>query len=140
MRKPPEQVGHRVAPRAFTLLESVLALAILAMVMVVCLQLRAQMGEVGRRVRVTAARDNAAEALFQSLVNGLLGEPRADSESGLLFWEGEQNGVPYKVVRKFDRRPNPVAGKVAFDAAAQVGVFRYEVTLGSIRTEFTWHR
>ncbi|MFM9958157.1 MAG: prepilin-type N-terminal cleavage/methylation domain-containing protein [Phycisphaerales bacterium] len=126
--------------RGFTLLESVLALAILTAVIVVCLQLRAQIGMVGRQVQRSALRDNAAEALFQSLVNGLLGTPQTDRDTGLLVWEGTQNGAFYRVTRASVSRPNPLAGQVSYDVAAQVSVFRYEVKLGSELTEFLWHR
>lgn len=126
--------------RAFTLLEAVLALAILTAVIVVCLQLRAQVGMVGRQVERISARDNASEALFQSLVNGLLGPATESRENGVLVWEGVQNGAKYKVMREPSRVPNPVVGQVAFDVPATLNVYRYEITLGTAKSEFIWHR
>lgn len=126
--------------RGFTLLEGVLALAILVAVIIVCLQLRAQIGMVGRQVQKVAARDNATEALFQCLVNGLLHRPTTDPESGAFIWEGEQNGTPFRIVRKPVSVPNPLIGQVNFDVAATVGAYRYDITLGTTKTEFVWHR
>lgn len=126
--------------RGFTLLEGVLALAILVAVIVVCLQLRAQVGMVGRRVQKAAARDNATEALFQSLVNGLLPRPTADPESGAFIWEGEQNAIPFRIVRTPTNVPNPLIGQVTFDVAATIAAYKYDVTLGTTKSEFVWHR
>jgi type II secretory pathway pseudopilin PulG len=126
--------------RAFTLLEAVLALAMLTAVIIVCLQMRAQVGMVGRQVERIAARDNAAEALFQSLVNGLLGAPVDSEKPGAMMWEGVQNGEKYKVVRTATRVPNPVVGQVDFDVPATLTAYRYEITLGNTTSEFIWHR
>lgn len=126
--------------RGFTLLEAVLALAMLTAVIVVCLQLRAQVGMVGRQVEKVAARDNAAEALFQSLVNGLLGAPVDSARPGAIMWEGVQNGAKYTVVRTVTHVPNPVVGQVDFDVPATLAAYRYEVTLGTTTSEFVWHR
>lgn len=126
--------------RAFTLLEAVLALAMLTAVIVVCLQLRAQVGVVGRQVERISARDNASEAIFQSLVNGLLGPPTETRENGVLVWEGEQNGAKYRIIRTMTRVPNPVVGQVAFDVPATLTAYKYEITFGTAKSEFIWHR
>lgn len=137
-----QATGHqwRGPRRAFTLLEAVLALAMLTAVIIVCLQLRAQVGMVGRQVERISGKDNASEALFQSLVNGLLGPPTESRENGVLVWEGEQNGARYHITRTLTRVPNPVVGQVAFDVPATLAAYKYEITFGTIKSEFIWHR
>lgn len=124
----------------FTLLEAVLALVILSVVSVACLQLRGQMGLVGAQAQRRAAQDNRADALFTCLTSGMLTEPTADPVTGALVWSGEHLGTPYTIRRGMKAVPNPAAGQVNYPVASTVSVVRYEVTLGGTVTEFLWHR
>lgn len=132
-----------IAPRrrrAFTLLESLLALIILASIIAACLQLRSHSNLVAAKAEQRTLAANRTEALFQCVINGLLGAPETTEESAETVWRGTQGGVPYTVVRTFAAQPNPARGQVAYPVAESIALFRYRVTLGQTTSEFLWHR
>lgn len=100
------------AALAFTLLEAMIALIVLAGVASACLQLRAQ----ALRGRAAAAEATSREAALQDLLDsaiaGFLGDPAQrpdeDDETPRTVWTGELHGQPYEVVREVVQRTNPV--------------------------------
>ena len=126
--------------RGFTLLEAVLALAILAGAMVACLQVRAQMLLGAERLREVQRADRAEEALFQMLVNQTLESPRVDEEHGILVWEGEYLGRAYRIERLVMSVANPMRGTVSYEVAREVRVYRYVMTYAGRESEIVWHR
>lgn len=112
------------AALAFTLLEAMIALIVLAGVASASLQLRAQ----ALRGRAAAAEATAREAALQDLLNqavaGFLGEPAQrpeDRDAPILrtVWIGQLHGEPYEVVREVAQRPNPVPRNGARDDDAE---------------------
>jgi type II secretory pathway pseudopilin PulG len=115
-------VKSRPATLAFTLLEAMIALIVLAGVASACLQLRAQ----SLRGRAAAAeattRDAALEDLLTSAVAGLLQNPevtRLDDDAVRIAWRGEIGGDPWEVTRELALRSNPVAALPTRDDDAQ---------------------
>jgi len=129
---------------AFTLLEAVLALAILSSVLVVCLTVRAQ--SIAQRARLVERLADTAEceAIFESIVGGVLSPTRVDPTAGLRVWEGERAGRPYTVEAKREVRASPLASNPDEAKARFVTVWQYKVTVGppasAITREFLWHR
>lgn len=125
--------------RAFTLIEAVLALVILATVLAVCLQIRVQ----GLRQQAAVARmqqqDQAIEALFQQVVHNLLpgGVP---TESGARHWEGEHLGRPFTVDKQPTVMDNPARAVAVSNAAPTVRLFQYTITWNDHTTTFYWHQ
>lgn len=144
----PHLVTARAAiPRrtaAFTLLEAILALAILSSVLVVCLSVRAQ--SIAQRAKLAERLDSAqeCEAVFESIVGGVLSPTRTDSEAGVRYWDGERAGRRYTVEARREVRANPLAAPNDENRAAFVTVWRYAVAVGppesATRREFLWHR
>ncbi len=129
-----------VTRTAFTLLEAVLALAILSGALVVCIQVRAQTILGAERLREIQRADRAEEALFQMLVNQTIDEPRVDEDLGVLVWEGEYLDKPYRVERWPESVPNPVAGQIGYRVPARVTIVRYAVEYDGRTFEMVWHR
>lgn len=132
------------ARAAFTLLEAIVALAILSSVLVVCLSVRAQ--SIAQRARLAERLDGAqdCEAVFESIIGGVLAPTRTDPETGARLWEGERSGRPFTVEARREVRPSPLAASGAEDRATFVTVWRYTVTVGrpgnATAREFLWHR
>lgn len=125
--------------RGFTLLEAILALAILGAAAAACLQLRAQLTLAGAKLQKRAAIDNAADTLFHEVINGLLPDGRADG-AGVVVWTGVHLGAPYRVERRRETVPNPVTGVVAYPVARSLDMYRYEITIGGETGHFLWHK
>lgn len=126
--------------RAFTLLEAVLALAILGLAVGACLQLRAELGASARTVARHTAADNRADSLFQEIINGVLPGAEIDRQTGAAFWAGTHAGTPFRVERSAVRVPNPVAGQTEHPVAQTLTMYRYTITLGKEKSEFLWHK
>lgn len=132
---------RRTSPqRGFTLLEAVLALAILSMVLVVCLSVRAQ--GIAQRARLAEGLHEAdqAQQVFDMLQAGLLPPPQIDPESRSRRWQGVHMGRVYSVTAVRELVPNPLSGQGAQPRPATVGVWRYEVTVGGQVRVFLGHR
>lgn len=125
----------------FTLLEAVLALAILSSVMVVCLGMRAQGIAGAQRLSQRQETDREVEAIFQMLTAGLLPPAVVDRESHARTWSGGHLGHSYTLVATRVERANPVAREKAGAALAErIALFRYELTYRGRTAEFFWHR
>lgn len=99
--------------RAFTLLEAVVALALLSGVIVATLSLRAQSVAAAVRIERRLAQEQAVEAALDRAMTGTLFPPPAtDSadETPLQRWEGEIAGVPCVCERSLARMPDPLDG------------------------------
>jgi len=114
--------------RALTLLEAVLALAILSAALVVALQVRAgalaQTLDLERRLRMN--RD--VEAIIALKESGALGFAQVDERSGVRRWSGELHANPFAIRATPTLVPNPVASPDHPERAQQVPMLRYEVT------------
>ena len=125
--------------RAFTLIESVLALVILATVLAICLQIRVQGIKQQAALKRMQQQDQAVEALFQQVTHNLLpgGPP---GENGERQWNGEHLGRPFTVSKQATIVDNPALGVAAANAAPTVRLFQYTITWDDHTTTFYWHR
>lgn len=127
--------------RGFTLLEAILALAIIASVIIVCLGLRAQALGASQRVARDQQSDRVVQEVYESLVAGLLGDPRVDSDTGARTWTGERMGHAFTLVGKIVEAPNPVVGLIRDqEMGDRVRVWRYEMQCAGRVTEFYWRK
>lgn len=127
--------------RGFTLLEAVLALAMLSGVLSVCLTLRAQSMSHAQRLERRHSADLGAQAIFDLAAAGLLGPPTVDEETGARTWRGEHLGRPYVVHAQRRVRANPLAATAALGTvASSVRVWIYRVDYAERPTEFLWYR
>ncbi len=128
---------------AFTLLECLLALAIISGVLIAMLEMRSnslrdrvELGEIQRA-------DREAEALFQMFVTGSVASPEVDKERRSVTWEGEFLGHPYRAVRVVRQVPNPALramGEQAEALRATVPIFGYTLAYKGRVYEFDWIR
>lgn len=123
------------AALAFTLLEAMIALIVLAGVASACLQLRAQSLRARAAAAEAASRDAALDDLLRRAVGGLLPDPqRAETEEGAVFvaWRGDLHGDPYEVTRELVLAPNPAAGLPASgqdaERAREIWLARWRAT------------
>jgi prepilin-type N-terminal cleavage/methylation domain-containing protein len=125
---------------AFTLVESLAALVILAAAAVACLRI----GTDAARSRVEIDRalraDREAEALFDMMLTGTMAPPALDPGLGRYVWEGELNGEPYRITREPETIPNPLLGRVGHAVEPTVGVYRYRVERRGRTSEFVFRR
>ncbi|MBL8746466.1 MAG: prepilin-type N-terminal cleavage/methylation domain-containing protein [Phycisphaerae bacterium] len=127
----------------FTLLEAVLALAILSAVAVVCVGVRTQSLASARRMEVRNAEHRDTQAIFEMLTAGLLPPPESEKDSLTRRWTGEYQGAPYILEATQVTRPNPVYTSERKDAAPlsdRIIVWRYTLTYRGRSSEFWWHR
>jgi prepilin-type N-terminal cleavage/methylation domain-containing protein len=134
--------------RAFTLLEVLLALAILAGFAVVILDLRTRSASTAQTIREAQASQRGIDALFTMLTHRTLGTPEPDPETGEPIWTGILLGEPYRVTRERAILASPITlsqeqlaalGETARDRAS-VRVWRYTLTHGKHTEEVIWHR
>lgn len=130
----------RALHRAFTLLEAIVALVILAAACIACLQIRTQSFAARDRLARQQRIDRANDAVFQMLVNGLLPRPEKDRDSGLPVWKGEHLGKAYTITRQRTSVANPVAGQVAYAVAPEVSVWRYTLAYEGRTANFYWNK
>ncbi len=130
--------------RAFTLLEAVLALAILSAAVMATLGVRARAMIATERMEAVQRDERDAQAVFDLLVAGMLGAPgTVDRQTGRALWSGTLSGSSergYEVVREPELVPNPLITGVEAGEGGQVAVWRYTVTVGSTEARFLWHR
>ncbi|MEM8834390.1 MAG: type II secretion system protein [Planctomycetota bacterium] len=112
-------------PRAFTLLESLLALGIVSSVLIVTLALRTQSMQQGDRLASMLAIEREADALTTMAMEGMLGNP--DIEAGSAVWTGVHLERPYRVVARPVVMRNPVAGASNMPLAETVTVVEFTV-------------
>jgi len=137
--KPRASHRRRTSP-AFTLLEAIIAMVILSGACVVLLQMRTQAIDTAQRMQRQQQLDRANEALFQSLIAGLLGKQTIDSDSGLPVWTGDHLGHSYRIAREKVVIDNPVAGQVDYPVDPEVWVWKYTLTYRGSTSTFYWHR
>lgn len=130
-----------VRSRAFTLLEAVLAVAILAAVLVVCLGMRAQHMSSMRRVAEFHRAQRDAEAVFEMATANLLPAPKVEEESLVRTWTGDYLGEAYVLTARPIAQPNPV---VLTDRTVKLApvlyLWKYELAYRGRTTEFLWNR
>lgn len=133
--------------RAFTLLESLVALTVLALVAGACLELRA--GALANTRTLAGRQDQArtAQMIFDLALAGFLGTPeRADPEDpeSALIWTGERDGAEYRLQRNAIVITNPVRasapGELAASFPSDAALFRYALELGGETYHLEWNR
>lgn len=130
-----------MARRAFTLLEAILALAIIASVIVVCLGLRAQSLSASRRIAADQQSDRVVQEIYESLVAGLLQDPVIDPDTGVRTWTGERMGEEFTLTATRTVVPNPVVGLIKDkEMGDQVRVWRYQLQCAGRTAEFYWRK
>lgn len=128
---------------AFTLLEAVLALAILSAVAVVCVGVRTQSLSSARRMESRASAQRDVQAIFEMLTAGLLPPAAVDKESRARLWRGEYLGVEYELIAAPETLPNPVFDAERPEAKTmsdRIVMYRYRLTYRGRESEFWWHR
>ena len=128
------------AHRAFTLLEAVVALVILAGVVLAAAQVRAQVLASARDLAHVHRAEHAVADLFRMAVDGAIHEPEIDPDTGERRWAGEYLGGEYEIVRTIERVANPVANQTAYAARERVSLFRYTVRYAGEDAEYVWYR
>ncbi len=129
------------AARAFTLLEAILALAIIAAVIIVCLGLRSQALASSYRISTGHQAERIVQEVYESLVSGLLPDPEVDPDTGKRIWRGERLGHEYTLVGQITDVPNPVFGlSDTREFGDRVRIWRYELQCAGQTTEFYWRR
>lgn len=130
--------------RAFTLLEAVLAMAILAGAVMATLGIRARAMVAAQEMEAVQRDERDAQAVFDLLVAGLLGEPaRVDRETGRAEWAGTLSASSdrvYTVVREPMLVANPLQQPDGAEEPGQVSVWQYTVRVGRSEAGFVWHR
>ncbi len=124
---------------AFTLLEAVIALAILSAVMIAVLQVRAQSIVARTQLAGRLAAERNADTLFQMVLAGAIEPPTTDPDSPVVTWAGDYLGAPYEIRRSPSIRANPSREAVPYEVAPVVLVYEYEITYEGRTTTFTWH-
>lgn len=134
-------VGVSKPTRAFTLLEAVLALAIIASVIVVCLGMRAQALAASQRIAADQQSDRVVQEVYESLVAGLLKDPEIDPDTGMRTWTGERLGEEFTLTATLTTAPNPIVGLIEDkEMGDRVRVWRYQLQCAGRTTEFYWRR
>ncbi len=106
--------------RAFTLLEAVLALGILAMVAAAVLQLRGQSLATAANLAERRSLARETDALVDMLHAGALGQPEPAPALGPAgaVWRGQHHGKPFEIRRVVVETPNPAFPGYATNDAA----------------------
>ncbi len=132
--------GNRYGRRGFTLIEAVIALAIVATLFGVCLQIRTQL------LRATSDAVDAQQverlhaSLFEHVDARLVAAPEARPEQGALVYTGTHHGHEYRVVVRSVTVSNPVAEQLAYEARSELLMLEYTVEIAGTERVFLWHR
>lgn len=124
--------GRRVTTRpGFTLLESIIALAMIGAVAGACLQVRAQ-GLAGRqRLTVRQNTDRGIDTILRLAQSGLLedGLPERNEEGDVtrISWTGEHLGEPFTCQRVRTTIANPIDGAGDESFPTSITVWRWVV-------------
>ena len=137
-------VGRR---HGFTLIESVIALTVLALVAGACFELRAQSLAQTRAITGRQANARVAHTILTLAWAGQLGQGRRverDELAGVVEWAGERDGRLYTLVREPVVVANPLRDSVGEDAASAypvtVDLFRYTLELEGETYTVEWAR
>lgn len=126
--------------RGFTLLECLLAVAIVSGVLIALLQLRNTTLRDRLELAEVQRADREAEALFQMFVTGAVHTPEVDPERRTVSWEGEYLGHDFRAVRVQREVPNPIRSTGDTPVRATVPLFEYTLTYRGRVYEFDWIR
>lgn len=126
--------------RGFTLLEALIALAMLAAVFSVCAGLRTQAMAADRRAAAILEAERDADALFQMVINRALLAPEPLSNGEKAVWVGTHLGEPYTIERTIAVMENPLLGVGPHETAPEIGLFEYAITYKGHTTKAIWHR
>lgn len=126
-----------IKPRGFSLLEAVLALAIIAAALIAVLQVRTQMIRGAQQARDRQAVERDDEAVFQMLIAGLL--PAPTSADGVVTWQGEFLDRPYIIQRTIERIPNPNVDELDHPVRPTLSLITYTLTIDERTTVFPWY-
>lgn len=130
--------------RGFTLLEAVLALAILSAAMIVCLEMRAQSMAMGARMAERHATFRDEQAIFEMVTAGLLEElPGVRGQGASRSWQGEHLGRPFRLTARAVTVENPAASLLIGEErrlSDRIVMWRYELEYRGRVSEFMWHR
>ena len=135
--------------RAFTLIEAVIAITVLALVAGACLQLRADSLSRTRTLSGRHELDRAVRTIFDLAVKDRLGPSRkliADDPNSPEQWEGTFASREYTLVKELAVVPNPLTVEAPRDGAAEspypalVALWRYTLTLDGQTRTLEWTR
>jgi len=117
--------------RAFTLLESIIALALIGAVAGACLQLRAQSLAGRQRLAERQTIDRALDTILRLAQAGLLEggtrERSSDGDTLRTTWSGEHLGEPFTCRRERVTAPNPVTTPDTDQATDQIELWSWTV-------------
>lgn len=133
-------MNRRRSGSAFTLLEALAALAIIAAASGAVLAARAQSVRAVETAERARAFDRAAADLFDMARHRLLDEPEIDRERGVVTWTGDYLDHPFTVVRSVELVENPAADAVAHAVPRRVPEVVYEITYRGRTAERRWSR
>jgi len=131
--------------RAFTLIEAIIAITMIALVAGACLQLRAESLARVRSLAGTGAEDLAADQILRLAAADRLGPGRRlepDDPQSPRVWTGEHAGRRYTLRKEAVVVPNPLRSAVDEDSVypESVVVWRYTLTMGDTVRELEWTR
>ncbi|MCB9842145.1 MAG: prepilin-type N-terminal cleavage/methylation domain-containing protein [Phycisphaeraceae bacterium] len=125
----------------FTLLECLLAIAIVSGVLIALLAMRSASIRDRNELAAMQRMDREAEALFQMFVTGAVETPDVDRERRTITYSGAYLGNAYRAVREVREVANPVRrGGGDEGLAATVPVYAYTLTYRGKVYEFDWIR
>lgn len=122
---------------AFTLIESLVALTVLALVAGACLELRA--GALAHTRTLAGRQDDQrrVKTVFDLALAGLLDAPQRvdpDDPHSALVWTGERDGEQYQLLREPVVVPNPLHAPPTGDESPQFPeqslLFQYTLEIG----------
>lgn len=133
--------------RAFTLLESLVALTVLGLVAGACLELRA--GALAHTSTLAGRQENqrSAKLLFDLAITGQLGAPTRTSKENPeapVIWTGEHEGQRYRLLRETVVVANPLFKASSEDERPvfpqRTALYRYTLELGDDVHTMEWTR
>jgi type II secretory pathway pseudopilin PulG len=125
---------------ALTLLEAILALAILAMVAAAVLEMRGAAIRESARIQKIQRDTREVEAIFRMLTERALPQPIPDPATGAPVWQGQHLGEPFAITRRTTTVPNPALQATDMPLADRLPIFEYLIDYRGTKTTFLWHR
>ncbi len=121
----------------FTLLEAVLALAIIGAALVAVLQVRTQLIKGAQQVRERQSIERDDEAIFRMLVAGLLSPPEVDQ--GIVVWHGVLHDRPFTIERTIETITNPYVDALDYEVRPALKFVQYTLSIDDRTTVFPWY-
>lgn len=128
---------HLFSRAAFTLLEAVLALAIISAALIAVLQVRTQLIKGAQQVREWQSIERDDEAIFRMLIAGLL--PPPEIEQGIVVWQGILHDRPFTIERTVQTIPNPYANTLDHEVRSTLKYVEYTLKIDDRTTVFPWY-